>query len=230
MATSCLSEDQFLCSVCLEVFTDPVTIPCGHNFCKNCITENWNISLCCQCPLCVKVFHSRPELCVNTCLSEMVDMFKQSTVKKNGSAEEQQAESGDVSCEVCSETKMKAVKSCLQCLTSYCKTHLEPHHRVTGLKRHQLIDPVKNLEDRMCKEHNRPLELFCKTDRMPVCEFCKQCNHKGHLIISLKTEYEQKKAEVEAREGKIHQMIRERQKKIICRPPPPYNQRRRLLS
>uniref|UniRef100_A0A3B4H153 E3 ubiquitin-protein ligase TRIM39-like n=1 Tax=Pundamilia nyererei TaxID=303518 RepID=A0A3B4H153_9CICH len=109
MATSYLSEDQFLCSICLEVFTDPVTIPCGHNFCKTCITENWNISLCCQCPLCVKVFHSRPELCVNTILSEMVDMFKQSTVKKNGRAEEQQAESGEVSCEVCSETKMKAV-------------------------------------------------------------------------------------------------------------------------
>ncbi|XP_039906759.1 E3 ubiquitin-protein ligase TRIM39-like [Simochromis diagramma] len=214
MATSYLSEDQFLCSICLEVFTDPVTIPCGHNFCKTCITENWNISLCCQCPLCVKVFHSRPELCVNTILSEMVDMFKQSTVKKNGRAEEQQAESGEVSCEVCSETKMKAVKSCLQCLTSYCRTHLEPHRRVTGLKRHQLIDPVKNLEDRMCKEHNRPLELFCKTDRMPVCELCKQSNHKGHLTIPLKTEYEQKKAEVEAREGKIHQMIRERQKKI----------------
>uniref|UniRef100_A0A7N6A4B1 B30.2/SPRY domain-containing protein n=1 Tax=Anabas testudineus TaxID=64144 RepID=A0A7N6A4B1_ANATE len=34
-AASCLlTEDQFLCSICLDVFTDPVSIPCGHNFCK----------------------------------------------------------------------------------------------------------------------------------------------------------------------------------------------------
>uniref|UniRef100_A0A3Q3GMR7 E3 ubiquitin-protein ligase TRIM39-like n=1 Tax=Labrus bergylta TaxID=56723 RepID=A0A3Q3GMR7_9LABR len=37
--SSLLHEDQFLCSICLDVFTDPVTIPCGHNFCKTCITE-----------------------------------------------------------------------------------------------------------------------------------------------------------------------------------------------
>ncbi|XP_028459703.1 E3 ubiquitin-protein ligase TRIM7-like [Perca flavescens] len=36
------SEDQFLCSICLDLFTDSVTIPCGHNFCKNCITDLWN--------------------------------------------------------------------------------------------------------------------------------------------------------------------------------------------
>uniref|UniRef100_A0A3Q3GDM5 B30.2/SPRY domain-containing protein n=1 Tax=Labrus bergylta TaxID=56723 RepID=A0A3Q3GDM5_9LABR len=36
-AASCLlTEDQFLCSICLEVFDDPVAIPCGHNFCKKC--------------------------------------------------------------------------------------------------------------------------------------------------------------------------------------------------
>uniref|UniRef100_A0A3Q4N5I0 B30.2/SPRY domain-containing protein n=1 Tax=Neolamprologus brichardi TaxID=32507 RepID=A0A3Q4N5I0_NEOBR len=44
-AASCLlSEDQFLCSICLDVFTDPVSTPCGHNFCKNCISQHWDIS------------------------------------------------------------------------------------------------------------------------------------------------------------------------------------------
>uniref|UniRef100_A0A8D0AC49 E3 ubiquitin-protein ligase TRIM21-like n=1 Tax=Sander lucioperca TaxID=283035 RepID=A0A8D0AC49_SANLU len=44
-ASSLLTEDQFLCSICLDVFTDPVTIPCGHNFCKTCITDHWDIDL-----------------------------------------------------------------------------------------------------------------------------------------------------------------------------------------
>ncbi|KAK5898911.1 hypothetical protein CesoFtcFv8_008446 [Champsocephalus esox] len=39
------SEDQSLCSICLDVFTDPVTIPRGHNFCKDCITEHWDTEI-----------------------------------------------------------------------------------------------------------------------------------------------------------------------------------------
>uniref|UniRef100_A0A3B4V737 RING-type domain-containing protein n=1 Tax=Seriola dumerili TaxID=41447 RepID=A0A3B4V737_SERDU len=58
--------NQFLCSICLDVFTDPVTTPCGHNFCKNCITTHWDISDRCQCPMCKEVFYVRPQLRVNT--------------------------------------------------------------------------------------------------------------------------------------------------------------------
>ncbi|XP_028459765.1 E3 ubiquitin-protein ligase TRIM21-like [Perca flavescens] len=66
------SEDQFLCSICLDVFTDPVSTPCGHNFCKNCITEHWNTSNRCLCPICKEGFTTRPDLRVNTFISEMV--------------------------------------------------------------------------------------------------------------------------------------------------------------
>uniref|UniRef100_A0A8D0DFS1 Zinc finger protein RFP-like n=1 Tax=Salvator merianae TaxID=96440 RepID=A0A8D0DFS1_SALMN len=41
------------CSLCLEYFKDPVSIPCGHNFCQACINQCWgerkiNVS----CPQC----------------------------------------------------------------------------------------------------------------------------------------------------------------------------------
>ncbi|XP_059191818.1 nuclear factor 7, brain-like [Centropristis striata] len=72
-AASCLlTEDQFLCSICLDVFTDPVAIPCGHNFCKTCITEHWDKNVPCQCPNCKEVFDSRPQLRINTFISEML--------------------------------------------------------------------------------------------------------------------------------------------------------------
>uniref|UniRef100_A0A672H9U4 B30.2/SPRY domain-containing protein n=1 Tax=Salarias fasciatus TaxID=181472 RepID=A0A672H9U4_SALFA len=61
-ASNLLSEDQFLCSICLEVFTDPVSTPCGHNFCNQCITQHWNTKVICDCPLCKKQFRTRPEL------------------------------------------------------------------------------------------------------------------------------------------------------------------------
>uniref|UniRef100_A0A8C4GWY0 Uncharacterized protein n=1 Tax=Dicentrarchus labrax TaxID=13489 RepID=A0A8C4GWY0_DICLA len=87
-AASCLlTEDQFLCSICLDLFTDPVTIPCGHNFCKTCITEHWNINVQCQCPNCKEIFNTRPELKVNTFISEMTAQFRQSTQQKGKKAE-----------------------------------------------------------------------------------------------------------------------------------------------
>uniref|UniRef100_A0A8B9HCR6 RING-type domain-containing protein n=1 Tax=Astyanax mexicanus TaxID=7994 RepID=A0A8B9HCR6_ASTMX len=71
-----LSEDQFLCSICLDVFTDPVSTPCGHNFCMICIKTCWGDSQQCNCPFCKEKFTKRPELKVNTTLREVVDHFK----------------------------------------------------------------------------------------------------------------------------------------------------------
>ncbi|XP_033985595.1 E3 ubiquitin-protein ligase TRIM21-like [Trematomus bernacchii] len=209
------AEDRFLCSICLDVFTDPVTTACGHNFCKNCITEHWDRSDIYQCPMCNNEFNTRPELHVNTFISEMVAEFRQSAQQKasssSSSSEQQVFKPGEVPCDVCTETKLKALKSCLVCLTSYCETHLEPHLTASSLKRHQLIDPVENLEDRMCPKHDKPLELFCKTDQTCVCMLCHVSDHKMHDVVPLKEGYEGEKAELET---EIQQMIQKRQLKI----------------
>ncbi|XP_032366026.1 E3 ubiquitin-protein ligase TRIM21-like isoform X1 [Etheostoma spectabile] len=210
------SEDQFLCSICLDVFTDPVSTPCGHNFCKNCITEHWNTKNRYLCPLCKERFIRKPDLRVNTFISEMVTQFRQSAQQKasSSSSEQQVSKPGEVPCDVCTGTKLKALKSCLVCLVSYCETHLEPHLTMSGLKRHQLIDPVENLEGRMCTEHDKPRELFCKTDRTCVCMLCTVLDHKTHDVVPLKEEYEGKKAELGKTEAEIQQMIQKRRLKI----------------
>ncbi|XP_059182046.1 E3 ubiquitin-protein ligase TRIM21-like [Centropristis striata] len=214
-ASSLLSEDQCLCPICLDVFNDPVTIPCGHNFCKKCILEHWNINVQCQCPMCKELFDRRPELRVNTFISEIASQFRQSAQKKtSSSSEKQQAKAGEVLCDVCTETRLKALKSCLVCLTSYSETHLELHQRITGLKRHQLIDPVENLESRMCKKHDRPLEVFCKTDQMCVCQFCTESDHKLHHTVPLIEAYKGRKAELGKTVAEVQQIIQERRLKI----------------
>ncbi|XP_059208626.1 E3 ubiquitin-protein ligase TRIM21-like [Centropristis striata] len=215
-AGASLSEDQFLCSICLDVFTDPVSTPCGHNFCKKCITKHWDVSVQCQCPNCKKMFSTRPELQVNTFVSEMVAHFRQSAQQRasSSSSELQAAGPGEVPCDVCTGTKLKALKSCLVCLLSYCETHLEPHLTASRLKRHQLIDPVENLEGRMCMKHDKPLELFCQTDQTCVCMLCTVLEHKTHDVVPLKEEYERKMAELGKTEAKIEQMIQERRSKI----------------
>ncbi|XP_031168023.1 E3 ubiquitin-protein ligase TRIM39-like [Sander lucioperca] len=211
-----LSEDQFLCPICLDVFTDPVTTSCGHNFCRNCITEHWNSNNRYRCPMCKTVFNTRPELLINTFISEMVAQFRESAQQKasSSSSEQHVSKPGEVPCDVCTGTKLKALKSCLVCLASYCETHLEPHLTMSGLKRHQLIDPVENLEGRMCMKHNKPLELFCKIDQTCVCMICTVLDHKMHDVVPLKEEYEEKKAELGKTEAEIQQMIKERQQRI----------------
>uniref|UniRef100_A0A671UEW8 Uncharacterized protein n=1 Tax=Sparus aurata TaxID=8175 RepID=A0A671UEW8_SPAAU len=103
-----LTEDQFLCSICLDVFTDPVSTPCGHNFCKTCITQHWDINVPYKCPNCKDVFFTRPKLQVNTFISEMK--------ASSSSSEQQVSKPGEVPCDDCTGTKLKALKSCLVCL------------------------------------------------------------------------------------------------------------------
>ncbi|XP_047445795.1 E3 ubiquitin-protein ligase TRIM39 [Mugil cephalus] len=73
---SFLSDEQFQCSICLDVFTNPSSTPCGHSFCMPCISRYWDGSKVCQCPLCKKTFQKRPDLQINRTLREITEQFK----------------------------------------------------------------------------------------------------------------------------------------------------------
>uniref|UniRef100_A0A673GST5 Uncharacterized protein n=1 Tax=Sinocyclocheilus rhinocerous TaxID=307959 RepID=A0A673GST5_9TELE len=70
-------NEELQCSICLDVFTDPVTTPCGHNFCKTCLNKCWTITHTCFCPLCKETFSRRPAIKINTTLREVVQHFKE---------------------------------------------------------------------------------------------------------------------------------------------------------
>ncbi|XP_059905199.1 E3 ubiquitin-protein ligase TRIM39-like [Gadus macrocephalus] len=205
-ANASWSEENFSCSICLDVFNSPVSTPCGHNFCRTCITKFWDEQVKYKCPVCNKLFDTRPDLQVNTLFSEMVERFGTS-VRVN---EQPCVEPAEVPCDFCTGTQLKAVKSCLVCLISYCQTHLEPHQRIAGLKKHRLVEPMDRLEDRMCKKHNQLLELFCQTEQVCVCQFYTESDHKSHPVVSLKEEYEVKMAQLGKIEAEVQQMIQER--------------------
>uniref|UniRef100_A0A4W5RF54 Uncharacterized protein n=1 Tax=Hucho hucho TaxID=62062 RepID=A0A4W5RF54_9TELE len=210
-----LSEEQFLCSICLDVFTEPVSTPCGHNFCKACIRQYWDSSDLCQCPMCKEKFYSRPELRINTFISEMVAQFRKSVQwKATSSPGQRPAKPGEVSCDFCTGMKLKALKSCLVCQTSYCETHLEPHQRVPVLKRHKLVNPVENLEDRMCKKHERLLELFCRTDQTCLCVLCLKTDHMTHDTVPLEEEYGEKMAKLGKMMAEVEQKMHTHFRKV----------------
>uniref|UniRef100_A0A673MI44 E3 ubiquitin-protein ligase TRIM39-like n=1 Tax=Sinocyclocheilus rhinocerous TaxID=307959 RepID=A0A673MI44_9TELE len=195
--------EELHCSVCLDVFTDPVSTPCGHNFCKSCLNQCWDNSQDCKCPLCKETFSKRPDLKINTALRQVAQLFqKKSSLSKS-----------EVLCDICDERKKKALKSCLLCQTSYCETHLEFHHKIY-LKKHKLLDPVKNMKDYICQKHERPLELFCRDDQTRLCVFCTDGDHKTHNTVPLEEESKEKKARLMKTQKDMQQMILDRIKKI----------------
>ncbi|XP_058608802.1 E3 ubiquitin-protein ligase TRIM39-like isoform X1 [Onychostoma macrolepis] len=193
--------EELQCSICLDAFTDPVTTPCGHNFCKTCLNKHWDSSQTCSCPYCKETFSQRPDLKINTTLREVADHYKKKSPEKKN----------EVLCDFCEERKLKALKSCLVCQSSYCETHLEPHLKVAGLKKHKLMNPVSNLEDYICQKHERPLELFCRDDRTCVCPMCALTDHKNHNTVPLEKESEEQKMKIQ---NEVQQMIQDRIKKI----------------
>ncbi|KAL7880820.1 hypothetical protein SRHO_G00030740 [Serrasalmus rhombeus] len=210
-----LSEDQLQCSICLDVFTDPVTTSCGHNFCRVCLKECWDSSSRCQCPVCMERLHKRPHLRVNTFISGLAAQFKKSVqVKSSRAPEKRTSKRKSVSCDCCSDKKLKALKSCLDCGVSYCVTHLALHKTTPKLKKHKLMDPVENLEDYICQKHERPLELFCRDDQTSVCQFCTEADHKTHNTVPIEEESGERKTQLGKTQAEVQQMIQDRLKKI----------------
>ncbi|TDG99578.1 hypothetical protein EPR50_G00195630 [Perca flavescens] len=191
------------CCICLDEFTSPASLPCGHCFCLGCIGEYWRINGACQCPLCKAFFPTRPQLKTDQTLHA-------------GAPTEEAAEplkAGEVPCDLC-PVKHRAVKSCLECLASYCPTHLEPHYRSEELGCHLLISVVKNLEDSVCRLHGKQLNRFCRSDRTCICAMCAQTEHRGHRIISINKEAAKKKVKLKWRRVKLQQAIQERLIKV----------------
>ncbi|XP_070710706.1 E3 ubiquitin-protein ligase TRIM39-like isoform X2 [Pempheris klunzingeri] len=202
-----LSEVQFQCCICQDVFSEPVSIPCGHSFCLPCITSQWDDNLAISCPKCETVFEARPELCANSFAKEMSEQIRarrqSDTMWKAGKS---------IYCDVCVRKQTKALKSCLVCLTSYCESHLEPHLRVATLKIHKLIEPVATLENRMCKRHQRLLELFCRSDQRCVCVLCTETDHRCHDTVPVERESQEKK--MKRIEADVEQMIQDKLQKV----------------
>lgn len=140
-----LSEEQFSCSICLEVFVEPVSTPCGHSFCKACLQGYWTHSKKFCCPMCKKTYSRRPEMSVNRVLAEISSQFQglmmEGAAASRGSTlslgpDPQGPDTGDfarpgeVPCDACIGRKLKALKSCVNCPGSFCETHLRQHRKV----------------------------------------------------------------------------------------------------
>ncbi|XP_033846987.1 tripartite motif-containing protein 16-like [Periophthalmus magnuspinnatus] len=207
MAQAGASKEKYLCSICLDFLKYPVTIPCGHNYCMDCITNHWDTQReLYTCPQCRKYYGSRPILMKNTLLDELVEDFKTSNIQTPDSSPE------DVLCDVCEGKKLTAIKSCMQCLASFCEKHLQPHLKSLAFAKHKLTEPSRNLQEGLCPRHNETMKMFCRREEQCICFLCSVNEHRGHDIVSVITERAQREKELENRQQNILQKITNREK------------------
>ncbi|XP_041634957.1 E3 ubiquitin-protein ligase TRIM21-like [Cheilinus undulatus] len=210
-------EGQLRCCICLDTYTDPVSIPCGHNFCLDCIEGFWDTKEQSQCPLCKETFSRRPELRINREFAVVVEIYKRSaSLSVTPTPEDDGKYFGveEVPCDVCHGDKATSVKSCLVCQASYCELHLTSHQRDAALQRHRLTDPATFSASHLCRKHNKPLTKFCRKDQMPVCEECEERDHKRHNVVIMEKASKRFKAQLRGTKTDIQQMIQARLRKM----------------
>lgn len=185
--------DSLKCPVCQDVFTDPVTLPCGHNFCISCIRTVWETDSANEvplfCPECQVLFASDLTLEINNNLQAKLEG---STTDKTMPAEMQtrgpnkDSKFSTISCDHCIETHSVAIRTCLTCDASLCRAHALLHQQRSALREHTVVEVTNDPLSLKCREHREELKLFCTEEKTPVCCLCVLVGaHKNHAAAQL---------------------------------------------
>ncbi|XP_078054873.1 E3 ubiquitin/ISG15 ligase TRIM25-like [Mustelus asterias] len=185
-------DEELTCSICLQIYSEPVTLACKHSFCRPCIEECW------------PEWSSDPASCPECGAGEGVQPPGQRSFRvgkgRGGYLSLERAQAG-VLCSYCIRIQQAAVKTCLKCEASMCPLHLRLHTGNGVFKNHPLVDTSTDMSVWKCSEHERLLDLYCKDDKVCVCTLCTLIGkHKDHRCGSIA------EGEKELRDNLQHQL------------------------
>ncbi|XP_048826083.1 E3 ubiquitin/ISG15 ligase TRIM25 [Brienomyrus brachyistius] len=199
-------EEELTCPVCLELFQEPHLLPCGHNFCLQCVKRlksKGSGSL--KCPECRKTHKSNVTLQKNYRLANIATEYR-----KRGQPSSRLLKTTPVhiACDYCLDEQAPAVKTCLKCEVSMCGEHLKPHLERPAFREHLLVKPLGDLKKRRCPEHDEMFRYYCLDDKVCICNACTiEGQHTGHTIKTLNNIMKDFKASLEIQLQKANRKI-----------------------
>lgn len=183
-------EEYFKCPVCQDIFTDPVTLPCGHDFCLTCIQAVWETDGANEgpifCPECQVFLASDLTLEINASLQAKVKYLTTNRPPTPSRETKSSSSPSAIQRDHCIETPSVAIRTCLTCDASLCQAHALLHQRRSALREHTVVEVTGDLLSLKCKEHRDELKLFCMEDKIPVCCLCVLVGeHQNHKAVQL---------------------------------------------
>ena len=204
-------EEQLTCPVCLDLFTNPKTLPCLHSFCEACIErfpqdkegETYYLS-CPTCRHCTELpGGGAGAFPVAFTLNNLKDVH--SLLKKVSDPQQ-------VTCDNC--TTVNATGYCKDCSKFLCQKCIDAHKVWPPIAHHKMASldevtasvsstsqslPAKQEPTLTCSvpSHDEPLKYFCDTCDESICRDCAILTHKDHKYNLMAESYTKHRQELE---------------------------------
>ncbi|KAK9969999.1 hypothetical protein ABG768_028139 [Culter alburnus] len=190
-----LSEDDYICPVCHEIFSVPVLLSCSHSFCKECLQQFWRTKETQECPVCRRR-SSRDHPPVSLALKNLCESFLKERNERRSSGSE----------EICSLHSEKLKLFCLEDKQPVClvcrdsQQHdnhkFRPIGEVVSSYKEDLNTALKSLQEKL--KHNENIKG----------EFEKTVQH-------IKSQAEQTERQIKQQFEKLHQFLRDEEEATI---------------
>ncbi|KAG5855196.1 hypothetical protein ANANG_G00046480 [Anguilla anguilla] len=194
-AKALIPEYELCCSVCCDIFKEPVVLKCSHSFCRECVQRYWEEKRSRECPIC-RTKASMKDPPVNRALRSIVESYLKQKTESEADKSEAVEKTG-VCCSLHGEKILLFCEEdqeplCVVCLTS--KKHR--NHQVCLVEEAVLdlkeeLKPALNLIEEKLKIFSK-VEQECKKTAEHIR------NQAQHTERQIKAEFE-----------KLHQFLRE---------------------
>ena len=181
-------DEEITRPVCQEHFRDPKILPCLHYYCKECIRQ-LVLRAGANCPF------ACPECRRGTVLpqndpNQLPTAFFVNRMKELRTKMEKVQGKMEAVCEMCSRAKAEAF--CRQCTEFICNDCMRLHGVLKVFAGHKVVTlqelkeggakaiPMKEAPPSMCKDHDKPLKIYCFDCSHLICRDCVLYDHAGH--------------------------------------------------
>ncbi|CAL8300278.1 unnamed protein product [Merluccius merluccius] len=176
-------EEELLCPICLNVFDEPVQLPCKHNFCHGCISEAWaKEAAAVRCPECNHDYSPKPPLERSIKLANIVERFNALNTEKPPAA---------LHCTLCRRgPPLPVQKVCLRCKEPCCQSHIQTHLQQPCPGPGHLLVEAEELRAWSCPRHEEYRLFHCEDEQVAVCQFCciSHCAGQRHSVCDVDTQ------------------------------------------